>query len=132
MSNFERFDFRLPTSLARRSLGEGGWFMRVAGIYEIHGNLPALEAVLQDIRQADVNQILVGGDVVPGPMPRETIDCLRGLGGPVQVLARISRSRALVGAATEFRTSTVAGKLAADMPRRDSQFRGSAVLSCDA
>jgi len=50
--------------------------MRVAALYDIHGNLPALEAVLQDIRQADVDQIVVGGDVVPGPMPRET---LRGL-----------------------------------------------------
>jgi Icc-related predicted phosphoesterase len=45
--------------------------MRVAALYDIHGNLPALEAVLQDIRQANVDQIVVGGDVVPGPMPRE-------------------------------------------------------------
>ncbi len=43
--------------------------MRVAALYDIHGNLPALEAVLQDIRQANVDQIVVGGDVVPGPMP---------------------------------------------------------------
>ena len=38
--------------------------MRVAGLYDIHGNLPALEAVLQDIRQAGVDQVVVGGDVV--------------------------------------------------------------------
>ena len=44
--------------------------MRVAAIYDIHGNLPALEVVLQEIRQAEVNHIVVGGDVVPGPMPR--------------------------------------------------------------
>jgi Icc-related predicted phosphoesterase len=47
--------------------------MRVAAFYDIHGNLPALEAVLQEIRQAEVDQVVVGGDVVPGPMPRETI-----------------------------------------------------------
>jgi Icc-related predicted phosphoesterase len=41
--------------------------MRVAALYDIHGNLPALEAVLEDIRGADVDQIVVGGDVVPGP-----------------------------------------------------------------
>ena len=40
--------------------------MRVAALYDIHGNLPALEAVLQEIRQVEVDQIVVGGDVVPG------------------------------------------------------------------
>jgi putative phosphoesterase len=60
--------------------------MRVAAIYDIHGNLPALEAVLQEIRQAEVDQIVVGGDVVPGPMPRETIACLLDLDIPVQFI----------------------------------------------
>jgi putative phosphoesterase len=60
--------------------------MRVAAIYDIHGNLPALEAVLQDIRQAEVDQVVVGGDVLPGPMPRETITCLRDLDIPVQFI----------------------------------------------
>jgi putative phosphoesterase len=49
---------------------------RVAALYDIHGNLPALEAVLQDVRRAGVDRIVVGGDVVPGPMPRETLACL--------------------------------------------------------
>ena len=35
--------------------------IRVAAIYDIHDNLPALEAVLQDIRKAGVDQIVVGG-----------------------------------------------------------------------
>jgi putative phosphoesterase len=60
--------------------------MRVAAIYDIHGNLPALEAVLQDIRQAGVDRIVVGGDVLPGPMPRETLACLQGLEFPVQFI----------------------------------------------
>jgi predicted phosphodiesterase len=60
--------------------------MRVAALYDIHGNLPALEAVLQDIRQADVGQIVVGGDVVPGPMPRETLRRLLDLGLPTQFI----------------------------------------------
>jgi putative phosphoesterase len=60
--------------------------MRVAAIYDIHANLPALEAVLEDIRQEKVDQIVVGGDVLPGPMPRETIDCLLGLDVPVQFI----------------------------------------------
>lgn len=60
--------------------------MRVAAIYDIHGNLPALEAVVRDIRQARVDHIVVGGDVVLGPMPRETLACLRGLDTPVHFI----------------------------------------------
>jgi putative phosphoesterase len=60
--------------------------MRIAAIYDIHGNLPALEAVLQDIRQAGVDQIVVGGDVLPGPMPPETLACLLDLDIPVQFI----------------------------------------------
>jgi Predicted phosphoesterase len=56
--------------------------MRVAALYDIHGNLPALEAVLEDVRGADVDQIVVGGDVVPGPMPREALGCLLELDVP--------------------------------------------------
>ena len=60
--------------------------MRVAALYDIHGNLPALEAVLQDIRQANVDQIVVGGDVVPGPMPRETLRRLLDLDLPTHFI----------------------------------------------
>ena len=60
--------------------------MRVAAIYDIHGNLPALEAVLQDIRQAEVDHVVVGGDVILGPMPRETLKCLLDLNVPVQFI----------------------------------------------
>ncbi|MBW8879105.1 MAG: metallophosphoesterase family protein [Acidobacteria bacterium] len=60
--------------------------MRVAAIYDIHGNLPALEAVLREIRQAGVDRIVVGGDVLPGPMPRETIARLLDLDIPVQLI----------------------------------------------
>jgi predicted phosphodiesterase len=60
--------------------------MRVAALYDIHGNLPALDAVLQDIRQADIDQIVVGGDVIPGPMPRETLGRLLDLGLPTHFI----------------------------------------------
>jgi predicted phosphodiesterase len=60
--------------------------MRVAALYDIHGNLPALEAVLQDVRRAQVDHVVVGGDVVPGPMPRETLACLLDLDIPVQFI----------------------------------------------
>ena len=60
--------------------------MRVAALYDIHGNLPALDAVLGEIRQAGVEQIVVGGDVLPGPMPVETLARLSGLDIPVQFI----------------------------------------------
>ena len=53
--------------------------MRVAALYDIHSNLPALEAVLADVHRAGVDVIVVGGDVVPGPMPGETLALLRAL-----------------------------------------------------
>ena len=60
--------------------------MRVAAVYDIHGNLPALEAVLRDIRLAGVDQVMVGGDVFPGPMPREALELLLNLDIPVQFI----------------------------------------------
>lgn len=60
--------------------------MRVAALYDIHGNLPALEAVLEEIRRAAVDRIVVGGDVLPGPLPRETLAFLLGLDLPVQFI----------------------------------------------
>ena len=60
--------------------------MRVAAIYDVHGNLPALEAVLRDVRHAEVDRIVVGGDVIPGPMPREAIELLNTLDRPTHFL----------------------------------------------
>ena len=52
---------------------------RIAAIYDIHGNLPALEAVLAEIRREGVEEVVVGGDVLPGPLPVETLDLLLAL-----------------------------------------------------
>jgi predicted phosphodiesterase len=60
--------------------------MRVAALYDIHGNLPALEAVFEDLYTAGVDLILVGGDVVLGPMPRETLEYLLAAQLPVQFI----------------------------------------------
>ena len=57
--------------------------MRVAALFDIHANLPALDAVLEDVRAARVDRIVLGGDVLPGPMPIETLDRLRQLDVPV-------------------------------------------------
>jgi putative phosphoesterase len=53
---------------------------RVTAIYDIHGNLPALEALLADLQSINPDLIVVGGDVVAGPMPAEVLDRLAALG----------------------------------------------------
>ena len=55
--------------------------MRVAALYDVHGNLPALDAVLADVPGDAV--ILLGGDIASGLFPRETLERLRGLGDRV-------------------------------------------------
>lgn len=86
---------------------------RVAALYDIHGNLPALETVLRDVRQADVSQIVVGGDVIPGPMPRETLSRLLDLdlpthfvhgNGELAILAQMEGAR--TGLVTYWGTAT--------------------------
>ena len=61
--------------------------MKVAALYDIHGNLPALEAVVADIRKVGVDRIVVGGDVFPGPMACEVLGYLRALSTPVQFIS---------------------------------------------
>ncbi|HEX6316961.1 MAG TPA: metallophosphoesterase family protein [Gemmatimonadaceae bacterium] len=53
---------------------------RVAALYDIHGNLPALEAVLAEVKLLAVDAIVVGGDVLPGPMPAECLTLLASTG----------------------------------------------------
>jgi predicted phosphodiesterase len=49
-------------------------------LYDIHGNLPALEAVLADAGREGADGYLLGGDYgTPSPWPRETLDLLRTL-----------------------------------------------------
>lgn len=50
--------------------------MRVAVLADIHGNAPALDAVLRDVEREDVDAIVLNGDIADGPMPTETLDRL--------------------------------------------------------
>lgn len=58
--------------------------MRIAIISDIHGNLPALEAILADLHAQEVEQIVCLGDVAAfGPQPCEVLTRLRALDCPV-------------------------------------------------
>jgi putative phosphoesterase len=72
--------------------------MRIAALYDIHGNLPALEAVLGEVDDIGPDLVLVGGDVAAGPFPRETLERLTALGERVRFI-RGNADRALVEAA---------------------------------
>jgi predicted phosphodiesterase len=56
----------------------------VAALDDVHGNLPALEAVLADPAFARAEAVVVGGDVAAGPMPAEVLDRLAALALPVR------------------------------------------------
>jgi putative phosphoesterase len=57
--------------------------VRIAALYDIHGNLPALDAVLAEV---DAEVIVVGGDFSVGPQPAETVERLRSLDGEVRFI----------------------------------------------
>ena len=53
--------------------------MKVAALYDVHGNVPALEAVLAERDAAGADVVLFGGDLASGPFPAETIELARSL-----------------------------------------------------
>lgn len=69
--------------------------MRIAALYDIHGNLPALEAVLHEVTLAAVDAVVVGGDVLPGPLPRECLELLDSTGIPTEYIHGNGESAAL-------------------------------------
>src|SRR5918911_4086660 len=60
--------------------------MRIAVLNDIHGNSPAFEAVLPEVRRERVDQIVIGGDALVGPMSREVLTQLVNLDIPVRFL----------------------------------------------
>jgi putative phosphoesterase len=93
-ANAAAFGRRVVRRTGRREL-----YASCCSLYDIHANLPALEAVLEAVERAHVDCIVVGGDVLPGPMPRETLARLQELSpavhfihgnGDREVLARLA------------------------------------------
>jgi predicted phosphodiesterase len=58
----------------------------VAVLCDIHGNAPALDAVLAELEDAPPDAVVIGGDVAAGPMPLEVLARLRELPWPVYFL----------------------------------------------
>ena len=104
----------------------------VALLYDVHGNLPALEAVLRDAESAGADRYLLGGDyTLFGPEPRATLERLRALDAtwirgngerwtatpndaPDQVQAAIVRCRELLGDEVVYELARLPETLARD------------------
>src|SRR5579859_5590683 len=71
--------------------------MKIAALYDIHGNLPALNAVLAELEEVQPDLIVIGGDVVPGPMPGQALARLIELGDKARFI-RGNGEREVVGA----------------------------------
>ncbi|WP_424217280.1 metallophosphoesterase family protein (plasmid) [Streptomyces sp. BI20] len=60
---------------------------RVAVLSDVHGVLPALEAVLAEPAVASADRIVLTGDIAAGPQPTQVLDLLSGLGDRVAWIA---------------------------------------------
>jgi predicted phosphodiesterase len=64
----------------------------MAIIYDVHGNLPALEAVLADARTAGAQRFLLGGDyALFGPFQAESVAALRALDEATWIRGNVDR-----------------------------------------
>ena len=94
----------------------------MAAIYDVHGNLPVLEAVLTDFESVNPDLVVVGGDVVAGPMPTEVLDRLAALSESV-CFVRGNADREVVAA---YDTGRYADALdAADPAQRAAAYAAS-------
>ncbi|GAA0372710.1 metallophosphoesterase family protein [Bacillus horti] len=100
--------------------------MKIAALYDIHGNFPALQAVLEELKEVKPDRIVIGGDFIFGPMPIETLEALSKLGDQV-VYIRGNGDREIVlvydgkelpkhlSGAVKEEAEWVAGKLSPEM-----------------
>ena len=73
---------------------------RIAALYDIHGNAAALRSVLDELTACNVDLVVLGGDVVPGPEPLETFELLRSLELPMIAVHGNGESAVLLEAAS--------------------------------
>ena len=71
--------------------------LRIAALADIHGNIHALNAVLEEIEHDQPDMVVVCGDVATGPFPNDTLDRLMKLGERV-IFIRGNADRELVTA----------------------------------
>jgi putative phosphoesterase len=61
--------------------------VRVAALADVHGNAPALDAVLREVRAEGVDLVVFCGDLTWGPLPNETLALVRALEVPARFVS---------------------------------------------
>lgn len=87
--------------------------MKVLALYDIHGNVDALDAVLADSRAAAPDAIVVGGDAVPGPFARAVLDRLDALTVPLYYIRGNGERETAEATMTQPEADDLAGVTAA-------------------
>jgi putative phosphoesterase len=75
--------------------------MKVAALYDVHGNLPALKAVVERVAAEGIDRIVFGGDYAWGPVPAETVAFVQGLEAEGAVVIRGNADREVATRAGE-------------------------------
>ena len=104
--------------------------MTVAVLCDVHGNLPALEAVLADERFTGADRVVVGGDLIGGPMPVECLDLLLGLGERAHFV-RGNADRVVVDGSPEYGAPWVAEQLGPERLARVAEWPLTVELEID-
>ncbi len=73
----------------------------IAALYDIHGNAPALRAVLAEVALVPDAHVVVGGDIVWGPLPEATLELVRGIDGATVIRGNADREVAELHGAEE-------------------------------
>jgi putative phosphoesterase len=95
----------------------------VAALYDVHGNLPALEAVLAEVELEGLDLVVFGGDLAAGLLPRETIEAAMAV--PNARFVRGNADRELVeihDGTRESRSPLVDSWIVAQLERRHRDF----------
>src|SRR5262245_59785226 len=103
--------------------------MNVLALYDIHGNIDALEAVLDDPRAARPDVVLVGGDAVPGPFARASLDRLQAIEAPVRWIRgngerEVAEAVGVSGPAEDDLAARTAAITAAEIGADDARLLG--------
>lgn len=96
---------------------------RVAALYDVHGNVFALEAALAEARAAGADLVVFGGDLAWGPLPRQTLERAMDPGLPA-LYVRGNADRSVAGAADpeEGWVAEVTGWCRAQLEERHRDF----------
>jgi putative phosphoesterase len=101
--------------------------MKILALYDIHGNPDALDAVLADPRATGPDVVVIGGDAVPGPEARATLDRLQAISLPIRWVRGNGEREVADAAGVDSMADDLAARTAAITARELGQPRSRAL-----